>query len=104
MGPLEIYRAKVASGALAPDAAQQKAVAALQRLYDELRRAGEPPRGWRRGVARVFGRRQSAVRGLYLWGGVGRGQTFLMDLSARCRSTTSSVATATASWPTCTST
>ena len=80
MGPLEIYRAKVASGALAPDAAQQKAVAALQRLYDELRRAGEPPRGWRRGVARVFGRRNAEVRGLYLWGGVGRGKTFLMDL------------------------
>lgn len=80
MGPLEIYRAKVASGALAPDAAQQKAVAALQRLYDELRWAGEPPRGWRRGVARVLGRRNAEVRGLYLWGGVGRGKTFLMDL------------------------
>jgi cell division protein ZapE len=80
MGPLEIYRAKVASGALAPDAAQQRAVAALQRLFDELRRAGEPPRGWRRGVARVLGRRHAEVRGLYLWGSVGRGKTFLMDL------------------------
>jgi cell division protein ZapE len=80
IGPLELYRAKVASGALARDAAQEKAAAALQRLYDELRRSGEPPRGWRRGVARVFGRRQATVRGLYLWGGVGRGKTFLMDL------------------------
>ncbi len=80
MGPLETYRAKVASGALAPDAAQQKAVAALQRLYDELRRAREPPRGWRRGIARVLGRRHAEVRGLYLWGSVGRGKTFLMDL------------------------
>jgi len=79
-GPLEIYRARVASGTLAPDAAQEKAVAALQRLYDELRRAGEPPRGWRRGVARLFGRRPAPVRGLYLWGAVGRGKTFVMDL------------------------
>jgi cell division protein ZapE len=79
-GPLEIYRAKVASGALAPDAAQAKAVAALQRLFDELHRAGEPPRGWRRGITRVLSRRPAAVRGLYLWGSVGRGKTFLMDL------------------------
>ena len=79
-GPLELYRAKVASGALAADPAQDKAVAALQRLYDDLRRAGEPPRGWRRGVARWFGQTPAPVRGLYLWGGVGRGKTFVMDL------------------------
>ncbi|HVS25596.1 MAG TPA: cell division protein ZapE [Gammaproteobacteria bacterium] len=79
-GPLEIYRAKVASGVLASDAAQEKAVAALQRLYDELRRAGEPPRGWRRGMSRLFGWQPAPVRGLYLWGGVGRGKTFVMDL------------------------
>jgi len=78
--PLAQYRRKVASGALAADPAQEKAVAALQRLYDDLRRAGEPQRGWRRGVARLLGRRSAPVRGLYLWGGVGRGKTFVMDL------------------------
>jgi cell division protein ZapE len=80
MGPLEVYRGRVASGALAGDPAQEKAVAALQRLYDELVRAREPARGWRRGVAQWFGRRPAPVRGLYLWGGVGRGKTLLMDL------------------------
>ena len=80
MGPLAVYRAKIAGGALAGDPAQEKAVAALQRLYDELVRAGEPPRGWRRGVARLFGQRPAHVRGLYLWGGVGRGKTLMMDL------------------------
>jgi len=79
-GPFELYRAKVASGALAADPAQEKAVAALERLYGELRRAGEPPRGWRRGVARWLGHRQAAARGIYLWGGVGRGKTLMMDL------------------------
>ena len=79
-GPLEVYRAKAASGALAADLAQEKAVAALQRLYDALRRGGQPPRGWRRGVARLFGQERAAVRGLYLWGGVGRGKTLTMDL------------------------
>lgn len=79
-GPLELYRGKIASGALAPDAAQEKAILALQRLHEELVRVGEPVRGWRRSVARVFGQRPAPVRGLYLWGGVGRGKTFMMDL------------------------
>jgi len=79
-GPRELYRAKVASGVLAADPVQRKTVSALQRLYDELRRAGEPARGWRRGVARWLGHRQAEARGIYLWGGVGRGKTLLMDL------------------------
>jgi cell division protein ZapE len=78
--PLAQYRRKVDSGALVADPAQEKAVAALQRLYDEFVRAGEPPRGWRRGVVQLFGRRPAPVRGLYLWGGVGRGKTLMMDL------------------------
>ncbi len=80
MSPLELYRARVAGGALAADAVQEKTVAALQRLYDDLVRAGEPVRGWRRGVARMFGQRAAPRRGLYLWGGVGRGKTLMMDL------------------------
>ncbi|HUO67112.1 MAG TPA: AFG1/ZapE family ATPase, partial [Gammaproteobacteria bacterium] len=80
MGPLDTYRARIERGELARDAAQQKMVAALQRLYVDLVRAGEPPRGWRRGVAKMFGQRAAPKRGLYLWGGVGRGKTLMMDL------------------------
>ena len=80
MGPLELYRARVASGALVADSAQERAAAALQRLYEELVRAGQPPRGWRRGVAKLFGQQAVPTRGLYLWGGVGRGKTLMMDL------------------------
>jgi len=80
MGPLEIYRGKIASGALAEDPAQLRAAARLQRLYEDLVRAGGPARGWRRGAARLLGRKPAPVRGLYLWGGVGRGKTLMMDL------------------------
>jgi cell division protein ZapE len=80
MGPLELYRARVAGGALAADPAQEKMVAALQRLYDDLVREREPARGWRRGVAKLLGQRAHPKRGLYLWGGVGRGKTLMMDL------------------------
>ncbi len=56
-----------------PDAAQLAAAAHLQRLCDELG-AGEQ-KGW---LARLLAGGRTA-RGVYLWGGVGRGKSFLMD-------------------------
>ena len=54
------------------DLAQAHAVDALQRVYEEL--LATPPR--RLGFGR---KRWLPVPGLYLWGGVGRGKTWLMD-------------------------
>lgn len=71
--PVAAYDAHIASGAFQADAAQQQAVAALQHVYDAL--VSQPPR-------RGFGRRRMQwpkVQGLYLWGGVGRGKTWLMN-------------------------
>ena len=53
------------------DHAQRQALRSLQRLYDELAHATP---GW----LRLFVRPR-AVRGIYLWGAVGRGKSFLMD-------------------------
>lgn len=78
--PLSEYERRVASGALEPDAAQRKAVDALERLHAELVAAGAPPRGWRRRVAGWLGRGLGPVPGVYLHGGVGRGKTLLMDM------------------------
>ena len=72
----EIYDARVAEGTLHADAAQR----ALLPLLETVRAGLEAP------VAKpgLFGRfsrqRPEAVRGLYLWGGVGRGKSMLMDL------------------------
>ena len=55
----------------ARDAAQARAVETLQRVYAELRAA--PP------CKRLGRPRWQRVPGLYLWGGVGRGKTYLMD-------------------------
>ena len=79
-GPLALYRRRVERGELAADAAQGKAAAALQRLYDDLKRDDARTRVWRRRIAQLAGRPVQPVRGLYLWGSVGRGKTLLMDL------------------------
>lgn len=62
------------------DAAQENAVRHLQRVYDELNERYEVAR--QAGVlGKWFSRRPSSpVKGLYFWGGVGRGKTYLMDL------------------------
>lgn len=62
------------------DPAQEHAVARLEDLRLRLGRAARPRRpGWldRLRPARPGG---AVQRGLYLWGGVGRGKTFLLDL------------------------
>jgi len=56
------------------DAAQRRAATAFERLYRELSGAQENRRGL---FARL--RKPAPVRGLYLWGPVGRGKSFLMD-------------------------
>jgi cell division protein ZapE len=78
-GPLALYRQRVERGDIFADAAQTRAVEALERLYRDLLGAA-PLRGWRGQIAKLAGKPPSAVRGLYLWGSVGRGKTFLMDL------------------------
>jgi cell division protein ZapE len=77
-GPASKYASAIAAEEISADAAQQLAVDHLQRLYQQLNQQPEKP-GL---LAGLLGRRSTidAPRGLYFWGGVGRGKTFLMDL------------------------
>lgn len=67
--------ASLAARGLAPDAAQR---AVLGRLEDLRRRLLARDTLLARGLD-LLPRRRTPVRGLYLWGGVGRGKTFLAD-------------------------
>jgi len=70
-GLLEIYQARVAAGALRADPVQEAVLPEFERMRTAL---AEP-------VKRGFFRKApEAPKGLYLWGGVGRGKSMLMDL------------------------
>jgi cell division protein ZapE len=77
MTPSQAYAAGVAAGEWEADPAQQAMLPELDRLQAELL-AARPSGLFERLASRL--REPDAVRGLYLWGGVGRGKTFLVDL------------------------
>jgi len=78
MRPSAAYRRGVEQGRWEQDEVQLAVLAQLDRIYDELVE--------RTSSGGIFGRlsrllqARESVRGLYLWGGVGRGKTFLVDL------------------------
>jgi cell division protein ZapE len=80
---LEAYAAKLAAGELKPDPAQRVVAERLERLERDL--ALLPVAARREGglLARLARKRRApppTPRGLYIWGGVGRGKSMLMDL------------------------
>lgn len=91
MTPLERYQLDVANGAITPDPAQEQAVRHFQRLYEDLMCVPERPRSavaaaWhlltRAGRGSAAGRLSEGpgIKGLYVYGAVGRGKTYLMDV------------------------
>jgi cell division protein ZapE len=73
-----LYARETAKRGFSIDAAQVAALASLERLRGELTAAASAPLGKR--LLRGLTRDNGAHRGVYLWGGVGRGKTWLMDL------------------------
>jgi cell division protein ZapE len=70
------YEQLVRAGELKPDPAQARGAAALDRLAQGLQSANG------NGLfGRLFGPRKNGCDGVYLWGGVGRGKSMLMDLA-----------------------
>ena len=82
MTPLERYKEDLKRDDFSYDAAQEMAVKNLQRLYDDLV-AAQAPAPKKRLIQRLGSRFKKEpvepIKGLYFWGGVGRGKTYLMD-------------------------
>jgi len=71
----DAYEAAVADDRLSRDPAQEAVLPALDRVVEAVNAARPARRGF-------FGRgKVDPVRGLYLWGGVGRGKSMLMDMA-----------------------
>jgi cell division protein ZapE len=74
-GPVGVaYDTLIADHELKPDAAQEHAVAALDKLAAALGNGGGL-------FSRLFKSEGGGPSGVYLWGGVGRGKSMLMDLA-----------------------
>ncbi|MCL1143776.1 cell division protein ZapE [Shewanella gaetbuli] len=77
--PWQHYQQDLLREDFSHDPAQEQAVKSLQRVYDELINAAVPVSSMAK-VLSLFGKNNAkSVQGLYLWGGVGRGKTYLMD-------------------------
>lgn len=82
MTPLKRYQADLKKEGFSHDSAQEEAIGHLQALYDQLVFVAEKPKVGR--IAALKGKLKKEkikkpIKGLYFWGGVGRGKTYLMD-------------------------
>ena len=90
MTPVEKYQLDLKRPDFLFDAAQENAVMALQRLFDDLLMVPALPA--KRGLfAKLKGlttkqmpTQINPVKGIYFWGGVGRGKTYLVDTFYDC--------------------
>ncbi|MEH6551404.1 MAG: cell division protein ZapE [Pseudomonadales bacterium] len=82
MTPLERYQQDLLHPDFIRDSSQEEAVRHLQRLYDDLLAvnlsADQVGSWWRKMLGRVDV--SPPIKGVYFWGGVGRGKTYLMDV------------------------
>lgn len=77
--PWELYQADLTRDDFSYDPAQEMAVKHLQRLYDDLIENYEKAQKRPRFAKLVKKKPQEPVKGIYFWGGVGRGKTYLVD-------------------------
>ncbi len=103
MNVREYYEHALAERGYKPDEAQKKAIDRLQRCYDEW----VEYKARRSNALKKLLNRPDVPRGVYLWGGVGRGKSFLMDCfyarpcrwcARRACTSTNSCARCIASW------
>lgn len=80
--PWQTYQNDLTRDDFQHDLAQENAVKHLQRLYEDLTNKVEPKQGL---FSKLFkGKQKDRVQGLYFWGGVGRGKTYLVDTFYEC--------------------
>lgn len=86
--PIEKYNQDLKRDDFQYDSAQENAVKHLQRLYEDLQNKPLPVSGFKKVLNRwkrvVVKAEQKTTQGIYFWGGVGRGKTYLVDTFYDC--------------------
>lgn len=80
--PWELYQADLQRPDFSYDEAQEMAVKHLQRLFDDLvavETARQSQGALSKLAARLSRKKAEPQKGIYFWGGVGRGKTYLVD-------------------------
>lgn len=87
LSPTSRYKQALNEGTHQPDDVQREAVNRLNVIYQELTQQMPAPAqsgGLKAAFGRLLGKKEpqtvAPVRGLYMWGGVGRGKTWLMGM------------------------
>jgi|TARA_B110000908_G_C10255409_1_gene455076 cell division protein ZapE len=88
LSPLQQYNLDLKREDFYYDAAQENAVKQLQRLYEDLENKPVAVSGFKKVLNRwkkVYAKPEvKSIKGLYFWGGVGRGKTYLVDTFFDC--------------------
>lgn len=81
MTPLQYYQQALDNGQIRPDAQQYPVVEKLDVIFQALEAR---QKGKKASLASLIFRKKTSVKGLYVWGSVGIGKTFLMDCFYHC--------------------
>ncbi|MCG8413194.1 MAG: cell division protein ZapE, partial [Pseudomonadales bacterium] len=88
MLPIERYQADLAAKLIEPDSEQARVVGYLNDLFLQLQTESQRKASWLASVWQNLiggsGTETTTAKGLYIWGGVGRGKTYLMDMFYDC--------------------
>jgi len=87
ISPLLCYQQTLSQGDYQPDDVQRDAITRLDTLWQQftVQKPEQAASGLRARLGKLLGKSRGAavqepIRGLYMWGGVGRGKTWLMDM------------------------
>jgi cell division protein ZapE len=83
MTPLAYYQQQIDSGLIEKDPQQREVVLELQSIYHNLLKQNHATKSRLGALLQPIMRSQN-IKGLYVWGSVGVGKTFLMDLFYNC--------------------
>jgi len=86
--PLKCYESDLKQEGFKEDPAQRQALEHIQRLFDDLVKPKKSTRKESGFFRKIFPVKtqypDKTIRGLYFWGGVGRGKTYIIDTLYKC--------------------